>query len=68
MNAVVKELVNKGHKTAYLWVFQSNEKAIRFYERLRGIQKEQSNEMYLFRWKYNGPNILFRQSDNYVSH
>ena len=42
MKAVAKELINKGHKTAYLWVFESNEKAIRFYERLGGAQKEQS--------------------------
>jgi len=42
MRAVAKELINQGHKTAYLWVFESNEKAIRFYERLGGIQKEQS--------------------------
>ena len=42
MKAVAKELINRGHLTAYLWVFQSNEKAIRFYERLGGIQKEQS--------------------------
>ena len=42
MKAVAKELIHKGHKTAYLWVFESNEKAIRFYERLGGVQKEQS--------------------------
>ena len=42
MKEVAKELINKGHKTAYLWVFESNEKAIRFYERLGGAQKEQS--------------------------
>ena len=42
MSAVSKELINHGHKTAYLWVFESNQKAIRFYERLGGIQKEQS--------------------------
>jgi ribosomal protein S18 acetylase RimI-like enzyme len=42
MKAVAKELSNEGHKTAYLWVFESNEKAIRFYERLGGLQKEQS--------------------------
>jgi len=29
------------HATAYLWVFESNEKAIRLYERLGGSQKEQ---------------------------
>jgi ribosomal protein S18 acetylase RimI-like enzyme len=42
MQAVAKELIHNGHKTAYLWVFESNEKAIRFYERLGGVQKEQS--------------------------
>jgi ribosomal protein S18 acetylase RimI-like enzyme len=42
MKAAAKELINKGYKTAYLWVFQSNEKAIRFYERLGGVQKEES--------------------------
>ena len=44
MAAVAKELITEGHKTAYLWVFESNEKAIRFYERLGGIQKEQSTK------------------------
>ena len=39
---VEQELINEGHKTAYLWVFEINEKAIRLYERLGGIQKEQS--------------------------
>ncbi len=42
MKAVANELINQGHKTAYLWVFESNEKAMRFYERLGGVQKEQS--------------------------
>ena len=42
MKAVANELIHKGHKTAYLWVFESNEKAIRFYEGLGGVQKEQS--------------------------
>ncbi len=42
MIAVAKELIKKGHETAFLWVFQSNEKAIRFYEQLGGIQKEQA--------------------------
>lgn len=41
MKAVAQELIQKEHKTAYLWVFESNEKAIRFYERLGGTQKEQ---------------------------
>ena len=42
MRAVAEELVQKGHKTGYLWVFESNQKAVRFYERLGGIVKEQS--------------------------
>ena len=42
MKAIAKELINRGHKTAYLWVFENNKKAIRFYERLGGVQKEQS--------------------------
>ena len=42
MKAVAKELINQGEKTAYLWVFENNLRAIRFYERLGGIQKEQS--------------------------
>jgi ribosomal protein S18 acetylase RimI-like enzyme len=44
IKAAAKELINKGHKTAYLWVFESNEKAIRFYERLGGVQKEQARK------------------------
>ena len=42
MQAVAKELIKKKHKTAYLWVFESNKKAIRFYEKLGGTQKEQA--------------------------
>ena len=42
MKAVAKELIKKEHKAAYLWVFESNEKAIRFYESLGGTQKEQA--------------------------
>jgi ribosomal protein S18 acetylase RimI-like enzyme len=44
IKAAAKDLINKGHKTAYLWVFESNEKAIRFYERLGGVQKEQARK------------------------
>ena len=42
MKAAAEELIKKDHKTAYLWVFESNENAIRFYERLGGTQKEQA--------------------------
>ena len=44
MKAAAKELIQKGHQTAYLWVFESNEKAIRFYERLGGLQKDQTTK------------------------
>jgi len=44
MKAAAKELIKKGHETAYLWVFESNEKAIRFYKSLGGTQKEQGWE------------------------
>jgi ribosomal protein S18 acetylase RimI-like enzyme len=40
MVAAAEKLINRGNKTAYLWVFESNKKAIRFYERLGGVQKE----------------------------
>ena len=40
ITAVAKELIKKEHKTAFLWVFESNKMAIRFYERLGGTQKE----------------------------
>lgn len=34
MRAAVEQLMALGHSTAYLWVFESNVAAIRFYERL----------------------------------
>jgi len=40
MQAAAGETVRRGHKSAYLWVFESNQKAIRFYERLGGVQKQ----------------------------
>ena len=42
MRAAARELIDRGHNTAYLWVFESNQEAIRFYERLGGLKKEQS--------------------------
>lgn len=42
MAAMAEQLIRRGHKTAYLWVFQSNSSAVRFYERLDGIQKERA--------------------------
>ena len=44
LKAAAKKLIHNGHKTGYLWVFESNEKAIRFYERSGGTQKEQARK------------------------
>lgn len=40
MQAAAEALLMTGNRAGYLWVFHSNEKAIRFYERLGGVQKE----------------------------
>jgi ribosomal protein S18 acetylase RimI-like enzyme len=40
MKSAAEELLARGRKTGYLWVFNSNEKAIRFYEKLGGLHKE----------------------------
>jgi ribosomal protein S18 acetylase RimI-like enzyme len=37
MKAAAQQLIQKGHRTAYLWVVESNTRAIRFYERLGGL-------------------------------
>jgi len=42
MAAVAKQLIGRGHKTAYLWVFESNGRAIRLYDRLGGVQREKT--------------------------
>jgi len=42
MRAAARELISRGHQTAYLWVFESNQKAIRFYERFGGVRKEKA--------------------------
>ena len=42
MRAGAKELIQQGHQTAYLWVFEANTMAIRFYERLGGLKKEKA--------------------------
>jgi ribosomal protein S18 acetylase RimI-like enzyme len=42
MATVAEQLIGRGHKTAYLWVFESNGRAIRLYERLGGVQREKT--------------------------
>lgn len=40
MKVAAEELIKKGNTIGYLWVFNNNETAIKFYEKLGGIQKE----------------------------
>ena len=42
MAAVAEQLIDRGHKTAYLWVFESNGRAKRLYERLGGVKREKT--------------------------
>jgi len=39
--STAEELLARGHKTAFLWVFKSNQKAVRFYEQLGGVKMEE---------------------------
>jgi ribosomal protein S18 acetylase RimI-like enzyme len=40
MRSAVRQLIQQGYKTAYLWVVASNERAIRLYERLGGVRTD----------------------------
>lgn len=40
MKSAAEALLMQGKRTGYLWVFDSNEKAIRFYRKLGGVQME----------------------------
>ena len=42
MKSAARKLIQQGHKTAYLWVVESNERAIRFYTRLGGIPTDKA--------------------------
>jgi ribosomal protein S18 acetylase RimI-like enzyme len=41
MEAAAGQLAARGHSTAYLWVFERNEAAIRFYQRLGAVVGKQ---------------------------
>ena len=41
METAAGQLVARGHSTAYLWVFERNEAAIRFYQRLGAVKGKQ---------------------------
>jgi ribosomal protein S18 acetylase RimI-like enzyme len=38
MMSAAQQLIQQGHKTAHLWVVESNQRAIRLYERLGGVR------------------------------
>jgi ribosomal protein S18 acetylase RimI-like enzyme len=42
MTLAARQMIRQGHQTAYLWVVESNEKAIRLYERLGGVRVKQA--------------------------
>lgn len=44
MQAAARQLVDQGHRTAYLLVVASNVRAIQFYERLGGVATERSTK------------------------
>ena len=59
MVAAAQQLIKLGHKTAFLWVFESNSRAIRFYERLGGVQKERA-ERAVFGYEVSSRKIEWR--------
>lgn len=42
LTSAARQMIQQGHQAAYLWVVESNEKAIRLYERLGGVRTEQA--------------------------
>jgi len=60
MMCAAEQLIQRGHKTASLWVVESNASAIRFYERLGGTCKERVTKN-LF--GHDVPNIKVAWSD-----
>jgi ribosomal protein S18 acetylase RimI-like enzyme len=42
MKAAAQQLIQQGHRTAYLWVVERNKRAIQFYERLGGVCTDQA--------------------------
>lgn len=42
MESAAEALIMKGKRSGYLWVFNSNERAIRFYKKLGGVQTDYS--------------------------
>ena len=42
MQSAARQLIQQGHKTAYLWVLANNARAIRFYEKLGGVYTDRA--------------------------
>lgn len=54
------ELMARGHETAYLWVFEYNQKAVRFYERMGGAVEERAPQDI---FGYSIPSLKIEWSD-----
>lgn len=66
MKKAAEALLRKGHRTAYLWVFESNWKAIRFYERLGGVPAEKTTQD-IFGYKIPSLKIEWKDISTLVS-
>jgi ribosomal protein S18 acetylase RimI-like enzyme len=42
MTSAARQMIQQGHQTAYLWVVESNQRAIRLYQRFGGVCTEQA--------------------------
>jgi len=58
--SAAQELLIRGHKTAYLWVFERNRKAARFYKRMGGVITEKAPQSI---FKYSIPSLKIEWSD-----
>ena len=58
--STAEELLAQGHASAFLWVFKSNEKAIRFYERMGGVISEKAPQDI---FGYSVPSLKIEWSD-----
>jgi ribosomal protein S18 acetylase RimI-like enzyme len=60
LKSAARRLMQLGHRTAYLWVVASNERALRFYTRLGGVCSDRAMKN-LF--GHEVPNIKVEWSD-----
>lgn len=60
IKAAADKLIEKGHITAYLWVFENNTSAIRFYEQLGAVIVNREIKSF---FGYQVPNVKMKWSD-----